>query len=201
MDLIIDYLQKCAGVFHGFVPGSVFADMVGRVEERLFARGDEDSFHTLGFCAQTLTEMRLFSRALALYLRMLADSRRPKKYIGDFYGQIGNVYFYQRQWGSALENYQQALQWFEKTGNHFQLGGTYLQIGRVYEAREHITNALSFYKTGLLISIQNGNQDAAAYNFNSIARIFPKLSTEQIETLANELGEEVVQKLKESSAS
>ena len=201
MDLIIAYLQKCAGVFHGFVPGSVFADMVGRVEERLLAKGDERSFHTLGFCAQTLTDMRLFSRALALYLRMLSDSRRPDTHMGNIYGQIGTVYFYQRQWEPALENYRQARQWFEKTGNHVQLGSTYHQIGMVYEAQEDITNALSFFKTGILISLQNGNQDHAGVIFRKLARIFPKLSPGQIETLAIELGEEVVQKLKESSAS
>jgi len=33
----------------------------------------------------------------------------------------------------------------------------------------------------------------------SLARIFPKLSPEQIETLENELGEEVVQKLKDAT--
>ncbi|MCX6584672.1 MAG: tetratricopeptide repeat protein [Candidatus Aminicenantes bacterium] len=361
MDLINSYLQECANVFHGFVPGSVFADMVGRVEERLFAMGDELSFFTLGFCAETLTGMRLFSRALALYSRMLADSRMPETYIGNCYNsigivyqkqrqwepalenyqqalqwyektgnhfelggtyhqigrvyeeqrqwepalenyqqafqwnektgnhfqlgstfhqigyiyaeqrqwdlalenyqqalqwyektgnhfqlggtyhligrvyqeqrqwdpalenyqqaiqwnektgnhfqlggtyhQIGRIYEEQRQWDPALENYQQALQWNEKTGNHFELGGTYHQIGRVYEEQEDITNALSFYKTGLLISLQNGNQDHANVILESLACIFPKLSPEQIETLENELGEELVQKLKESSAS
>jgi hypothetical protein len=57
------------------------------------------------------------------------------------------------------------------------------------------------YKTGILISLQNGNQDHAGVIFRKLARIFPKLSPEQIETLENELGEEVVQELKESSSS
>jgi hypothetical protein len=56
------------------------------------------------------------------------------------------------------------------------------------------------HKTGLLISLQNGNPDAAIIA-GSIARIFPKLSPEQVEILKNELGEEVVQKLKESNSS
>ncbi|HLP62110.1 MAG TPA: tetratricopeptide repeat protein, partial [Candidatus Deferrimicrobium sp.] len=240
MDLLIDYLQECADVFHGHVPGSVFADIVARVEERLLARGDERSFHTLGFCAQTLTGMRLFSKALALYLRMLGDPRMPEKYIGDFYHQIGMVYqeqpewspalanyqqaiewyektgnhfelggtyhqigmvyFRQRDWSPALANYQQAIEWYEKTGNHFELGGTYHQIGRVYEAQDDITNALSFYKTGLLFSLQNKNPDAAIMR-KSLARIFPKLSPEQVQTLENELGAEAVQAIKERSSS
>lgn len=67
--------------------------------------------------------------------------------------------------------------------------------------QENIPNAISFYKTRLLFSLQNGNQDAAGLNFLSLARIFPKLSPDQVETLKNELGEKVVQKLKEHSSS
>ena len=172
MELIIAYLQQCADVFHGFVPGSVFADMVGRVEERLLAKGDERSFHTLGFCAQTLTEMRLFSRALALYQRMLADSRRPGKYIGSFYGQIGRVYEEQRQWNPALENYQLAIQWKEKTGNHFELGSTYHQIGRVYEKQRQWDPALENYQQAIQWNEKTGNHFQLGTTYHQIGIVY-----------------------------
>ncbi|MGE5342570.1 MAG: tetratricopeptide repeat protein [Candidatus Omnitrophota bacterium] len=118
--------------------------------------------------------------------------------LGQTYQQIGEIYEEQRQWEAALKNYQKALEWDEKTGNYFEMGGTYHQAGRIYEARDDIASAFSTYNNGLRISIQAGNQDAADFNLRSLARIFPKLSPEQIETLEKEFGKETVQKLKGS---
>ena len=34
----------------------------------------------------------------------------------------------QREWEEALENYNKAIDWNEKTGQEFELGGTYTKL-------------------------------------------------------------------------
>lgn len=140
VQLINDYLQECAAVFHGFVPGSVFAGIVRRVEDVLFNKADEFSFNTLGFCAQTLTKMRHFQRALEIYNRLVSHEKLPDNYRSKMLGAMGNIYLYQRQWEKALENYRQALEGNEKTGNQDDAGYNIRSLRRIFPhlSREEI---------------------------------------------------------------
>ena len=129
IELVNAYLHSCAAVFFGFVPVSVFLDIILRAEPMLIQTPDQEGFYTIAFCAQTLTEMRDFSNATKLYNRMLENDKLPEEMKGLVYGPIGTIYLMQRKWDEALKNYHTAIQWFEKTGNHVAMGTSYHQIG------------------------------------------------------------------------
>jgi tetratricopeptide (TPR) repeat protein len=112
----------------GYVHSSVISGMVHQVEEKLFEKGDEKSFYTIGFCAQTLNDMRHFDYSLKLFNLLKDDKRLPLDQKGMVLHTIGMVYEAQRKWEEALENYNQALEWYKNTGQNHELGGTYHQF-------------------------------------------------------------------------
>lgn len=198
VSLLNDYLQSCAGTFYGFIPASVFADIVLRAESVLLENADQGAFYTLGFCAHTLISMRDFHNALNIYERMLSNERLPDEYQGKVLASKGTIYLQQRNWDKALKNYQLAINWNDKTGNHVQLGSTYHQIGMVYEEQKDFSNAFDAYKIGVEISIKTENVADAKYNLTSLRRISPELSPEAIATLKDVLPKKLFQEVIES---
>ncbi len=172
VQLINEYLEKCAAVFHGFVPGSVFAGIVRRVEDVLFKKADEFSFNTLGFCAQTLTDMRHFQRALEIYNRLVSHDKLPDNYRGKMLFSIGNIYFYQRQWDKAVESYKKAIDWSEKTGNQSDLGTAYHQVGMVYAEQRQWEKALENYQQGLEWNEKTGNHYQLGSTFHQVGMVY-----------------------------
>ncbi|MBN1930782.1 MAG: CHAT domain-containing protein [Desulfobacterales bacterium] len=172
VELLNAYLQSCAKVFHGFVPTSVFAAIVLRAEKRLLINPDQDSFFTLGYCAQTLSMMRDFHDALRIYKQMLLNESLPDEVKGRIYGSIGTIYLYQRQWADALKNYGTAIEWKEKTGNHVELGSSYHQIGRVYEEQRQWADALKNYGTAIEWNEKTGNHVALGSSYHQIGRVY-----------------------------
>ena len=193
--LLNAYLQKCAGTFHGFVPVSAFCDIVRRAESVLMEQGDEASFHTLGFCGQTLMEMRSFQMALSILENMLSQDKFPDQLRGNVLHIIGRVYEEQRMWDRALESYQKALEWYNKTENYIELGGTYHQIGMVYEGQGDFSNSSSAFAKGLMISLQTEYEEGIEGNFRSLCRILPNLLPEQLEELKKMLLPDVFQQV------
>ena len=60
----------------------------------------------------------------------------------------------QREWEEALENYNKAIDWYEKTGQEQELGGTYHQIGMVYAEQREWEEALENYSIKLLAGMK-----------------------------------------------
>ncbi len=174
VQLINNYLQKCAEVFLGFVPGSVFADIVRRVENVLMQKADEFSFNTLGFCAQALTKMRHFKQAMEICNRLVSNKKLPGNHKGKIYLTIGNIYFYHEQWDKVLESSQQALKWSEKSKDKSYVGGVYHQIGRVYEEQRQWDNALENYQKALECYQKNGDNYAFGAVYHQIGMVYQK---------------------------
>ncbi|MCK5059443.1 MAG: CHAT domain-containing protein, partial [Candidatus Aminicenantes bacterium] len=91
-EILNDYLQECASIFMGYVASSVISGMIHQVEDKLFEKGDEKSFYTIGFCAQTLNDMRNFDYSLKLFNRLKDDKRLPLDQKGMVLHTIGMVY-------------------------------------------------------------------------------------------------------------
>jgi tetratricopeptide (TPR) repeat protein len=105
---------------------------------------------TAGRVAQTRTTA--YVRALRRRLDRLAETEPPpdaKDIMGAAFGVVGKAYAEQRDWPKALETYQEALAWFEKTGQHQHVGMTYHQVGRVYEEQRDWPKALETYQEAL----------------------------------------------------
>jgi tetratricopeptide (TPR) repeat protein len=172
MKLINDYLQACAGIFLGFIPASAFVDIVKRAEGILLKKPDKDSFHTLGFCAQTLREMRHFKTALSIFEKMFSSKYLPDSEKGRIFGEIGTIYFIQRDWENSLKNYEEAIKWKEKTSNYIELGSTFHQIGMVYEKQQDWKNALKNYNEAIKWKEKTGNYIELGSTFRNIGNVY-----------------------------
>lgn len=118
---------------------------------------------------------RSFENALVAYrLSNELQAKLPVSYTGNTYHQIGMVYAEQRQWAAALENYAQALKWYEQTGNSFELGGTYHQIGMAHEGQSGLSEAKEWFEKSLL-TLREHNHPGQSIAEASLARIEEKL--------------------------
>jgi tetratricopeptide (TPR) repeat protein len=64
--------------------------------------------------------------------------------MGRHFQLIGIIYEQQQNWDKALENYEQALVWKQRSGNDYELGHTYYQIDSVYTKRGEYSQSLDF---------------------------------------------------------
>ena len=115
-------------------------------------------------------EDRQFEQSLASYLNCLEICGTEN--FGSTYHQIGMVYEEQRNWTQALENYQLAIQWYEKTGNDYELGGTYHQIGIVYAEQRNWTQALENYQLAIQWKEKTGNDYELGDTYHQIGRVY-----------------------------
>lgn len=94
------------------------------------------------------------------------------------YHQIGSVFARQEKSMEALQNYRQALEWYRKTNNKYEMGGTYYQRGSLHEAAEKYAAALDFYKKSLenLLQFDHPNLSMAQ---RALARIQEKIHDQQ----------------------
>ena len=141
------------------------------IAERM--RESEDLRGNLYFnVANVQLARRLFSNALANYNRSLSLAGDRNR--GSIYHQIGMVYQMQRQWTQALDSYQLALNWKEKTGNAYELGGTYHQIGMVYQMQRQWTQALDSYQLTLNWKEKTGNAYELGSTYHQMGDMFLK---------------------------
>ena len=87
-----------------------------------------------GRVAQTRTAA--YARALRRRLDGLAETEPPpdaRDSMGVAYGVVGKGYTGLRDWLKAIENYRNAMAWFEKTGQYQHMGAAYHGVGRVYQ--------------------------------------------------------------------
>ena len=113
---------------------------------------------------------RQFEQSLASYLNCLEIFGNEN--FGSTYHQIGRVYEEQRNWTQALENYQLAIQWNEKSGNEYALGGTYHQIGRIYEEQRKWKRALDNYQLAMQWYEKTGNDYELGDTCHQIGRVY-----------------------------
>ena len=81
-----------------------------------------------------------------------------EEHFGELYHLWGVICQGEHQWVLAMENYQKALEWEDKTGNQFDLGGTYHQIANLYADQGQWEPALENYQRALKWFDKTGNQ-------------------------------------------
>ncbi|HEX9511432.1 MAG TPA: tetratricopeptide repeat protein [Puia sp.] len=91
--------------------------------------------------------------------------------LGNIYHMIGIVNQKQRKWSEALQNYQQALEWYKKTDNEYEMGDTYHQIGEIYTKKQKWEVALQNYQKALEWKEKAGNQYALGSTYHQIGRL------------------------------
>ncbi len=129
------------------------------ISEKLKVTGYQ--FNKLLFDYATLNlDYRKLDKALELYNQVFAKFflENDWGHLGNTYHQIGRVYGEQSDWEKALENYQKAIEWNEKTGQEHHLGNTYHQIGSVYEEQRNWKKALANYQKAIELN-ENARQE------------------------------------------
>lgn len=56
-----------------------------------------------------------FEKARRLIEKTLKEKRTPSKTISEIYADLGNYYFNSKEWGRAIENYQNSLRYFDSS--------------------------------------------------------------------------------------
>ena len=128
---------------------------------------------TAGRVAQT--RITAYARALRRRLDRLAETEPPpdaKDNMGVAYGVVGKAYAELRDWPKALENYQEALAWFEKTGQHHHIGGTYHQVGMVYEEQRDWPKALENYQEALAWNEKTGQHHDIGATYHQVGMVY-----------------------------
>jgi len=171
-ELICTYLQSCVAVFPGFVPASVLDDVVRRVEEPLFSESNEECFFTLAACAQTLSQMRHFERALSVFDRLIASDSLPEYLRGDIHHEYGTIFSEKREWARALEHYLKALEWIKKTGKRGAIAMTYNHIGALYTEQRDWQRALEYYQKALVWDEKTSNHDELGSTHHGIGMLY-----------------------------
>jgi tetratricopeptide (TPR) repeat protein len=113
---------------------------------------------------------RQFDKAIEGYES--AKILSPDNFLGSVYHRIGMVYDKQRQWPQALASYQQAIDWYTKTGNEFALGSTYHQIGMVYDKQRQWPQALTSYQQAIDWKTKTGNEFALGSTYHQIGMVY-----------------------------
>lgn len=132
-------------------------------------------FNKLLFDYATLNlDYRKLDKALRLYQEVLNnDILNDNLYnLGSAYHQIGRVYEEQRNWGSALENYQKAIDLKEKMGQEDRLGSTYHQIGMLYERQRNWKKALENYQRAIDWKEKTGQRYQLGNTYHQIGIVY-----------------------------
>ncbi|MDR6563851.1 MULTISPECIES: tetratricopeptide repeat protein [unclassified Arcicella] len=119
-------------------------------------------------------DFRRYLKALKLYNQVFAKDFLENNWnnLKSTYHQIGRVYEEQRIWDKALENYQKAIHWKEKTGQAYQLGSTYHQIGMVYEQQRIWDKALENYQKAIHWEEKTGQEYRLGSTYHQIGRVY-----------------------------
>lgn len=120
---------------------------------------------------------RQFSDALVSYEKCFSFAKENN--YGAVYHQIGMVYEEQRQWVQALDSYQLALNWKERTGNTYMIGNTYHQIGIVYQKQQQWTQALINYQLALDWQEKTGNTYRIGNTYHQIGMVHEEQSEQE----------------------
>ena len=104
---------------------------------------------------------------------LITESKETER-VGMLYDQIGIVYYKQRDWPNALENYRLAIEWEEKTQQYDQLGGTYHQIGMLYHAQRDWPNALENYRRAIESYEKTQQYDQLGGTYHQIGMVYEK---------------------------
>jgi tetratricopeptide (TPR) repeat protein len=86
--------------------------------------------------------------------------------------QLGLAYQIQADWPKALESYQEALAWLEKTGQHHEIGGTYHQVGRVYQLQGDWPKALESYQQALAWLEKTGQHHEIGGTYHQVGMVY-----------------------------
>ena len=97
---------------------------------------------------------------------------------------LGFISQMQREWEEALENYNNAIEHKEKTGQEQQLGATYHQIGMVYEEQREWEEALENYNKAIDWNEKTGQEQQLGTTYHQIGIVY-QMQREWEEALEN----------------
>lgn len=135
------------------------------LQERL--RGDNNAQAALWLGLGSVYELQKYlPAALTAYKKCQALTSDAN--IAIVFHQLGQVYRTQKNWVLALENYQQALEWEQRSNNESQTGRTYHSIGMLYEKQGQWALALDNYSKALEWQQRSGDNSRLGNTYHQI---------------------------------
>ncbi len=95
---------------------------------------------------------------------------RPQ--LASVYGNLGNVYFDQADYGKALQYHLQSLQIDQTLNNEQGMSNTFHNLAMIYRVAKQYDKALDYYNRSLTFDLKNDNQDNIAISYSDLARLF-----------------------------
>jgi len=105
----------------------------------------------------------------AFYLKKLLND---EKGLGITLYNLGNIYLNTAAYDSALYNYYNSIEYFEKINYNIGKASCYNAIGVVNEIMESYDTALVYYQKALEIETELNNYDGMINTYNNIGNIF-----------------------------
>jgi tetratricopeptide (TPR) repeat protein len=127
--------------------------------------------------ANALLHLGNYSQALDLYLSMIkyGEKRADSTTLLVAYGNIGNIYYFQRDYERALKNYLQSLQYFPNRDDKKQLlrkANLLSNIGTIYDETTQFAKAEKFYKEALDLGQKLGNAEVIGNVLNNTGTLY-----------------------------
>lgn len=105
----------------------------------------------------------------------LAKRINHKKFLGDAYNNLGDLYWYKTDYAASSLNYLQALRIFESLDSRYDMAVCYRNIGWIYVNKNDFTTALSYYEKAMAINLQLDKKIELSQNYNDIAIVYSSI--------------------------
>lgn len=130
-----------------------------------YAYGEANSYMNTGNANIVLGNYKkatsYFEKAKTAYLKLLdidPENKDFKNGLARSYASIGVIYSQESNYYAALENYEQALKFYQEIDKKASISKAYNNIGVVYKSQGNHRKALEYFKKALEIEEQTGAQ-------------------------------------------
>jgi tetratricopeptide (TPR) repeat protein len=127
--------------------------------------------------ANALLHLGNYSQALDIYFSLIAYGERnaDSTTLIIAYGNIGNVYYFQRDHENALKNYLQSLQYFPANSDDRQLlrkANLLNNIGSIYDETKRYKEAEGYYREALTLGRKLNNHEVIGNVLNNTGTLY-----------------------------
>ncbi len=120
------------------------------------------------------TSLRKFETALKINEKYFEWAKNNKSKIGNYYYRKGYIYYEQKNWSKALENYEKCIESGKKTNNLSEIGNVYGSIGNVYYKQKNWNKTLENYEKSIEWNEKNNNLLEIGEIYNNIGLVYDK---------------------------
>ncbi|MHA1720130.1 MAG: tetratricopeptide repeat protein, partial [Promethearchaeota archaeon] len=123
-----------------------------------------DLYYELGYHSDFL---RVAKKGLEV-----AKEANSEKLQSEFFNLLGIYFYSQKEYGKALEYYEDAIKLAEQSGYRYLKGSRLNNIGLIYYEQKNYEKAISYFKEALEIGLERGNNIGIAARLSNIGLVY-----------------------------